>query len=171
MREENNLCHQCIKQTGGCCTDVEFSIHVDEAEPFLKAFENAIAPEGHILEKDKSDPEVYEYSSNEEPCMFLDDNNRCSIYERRPTICRTYPILWAENKGIMNHYLDCSCPLAQRVSLQEIRSWVLQLPKPEIIEKIGELDVDIKDPSYINLTVLASQVTPPQLLTDPSLVL
>lgn len=25
-------------------------------------------------------------------CIFLDDNRRCIIYERRPTICRAFPL-------------------------------------------------------------------------------
>ncbi len=28
----------------------------------------------------------------EAPCVFLDENNRCKIYDARPDICRQYPI-------------------------------------------------------------------------------
>jgi len=28
----------------------------------------------------------------EKPCAFLDENNRCKIYNARPDICRSYPL-------------------------------------------------------------------------------
>ena len=29
----------------------------------------------------------------EAPCAFLDENNKCKIYEARPDICRNYPLM------------------------------------------------------------------------------
>jgi hypothetical protein len=33
----------------------------------------------------------YEYLTKKLPCSFLNDDNKCSIYEIRPAGCRTYP--------------------------------------------------------------------------------
>ncbi len=32
----------------------------------------------------------------ENPCAFLDENNRCKIYEARPDMCRRYPLVKGE---------------------------------------------------------------------------
>ncbi|KAJ1484251.1 hypothetical protein T484DRAFT_1948245 [Baffinella frigidus] len=37
-------------------------------------------------------------------CIFLDEKGACSIYEARPTQCRTYPF-WPENMGSREAYL------------------------------------------------------------------
>lgn len=29
----------------------------------------------------------------EKPCAFLDENNRCKIYDARPDVCRLYPLM------------------------------------------------------------------------------
>ncbi len=29
----------------------------------------------------------------ENPCAFLDENNKCTVYEARPDICRSYPLM------------------------------------------------------------------------------
>jgi len=29
----------------------------------------------------------------ESPCAFLDENNRCKIYNTRPDVCRNYPLM------------------------------------------------------------------------------
>jgi|GEM_PF-5957182 Fe-S-cluster containining protein len=34
---------------------------------------------------------VVNYTTTAEPCVFLDDKNRCRIYEERPLICRAFP--------------------------------------------------------------------------------
>ncbi|KAF1078156.1 YkgJ family cysteine cluster protein [Methanogenium sp. MK-MG] len=41
----------------------------------------------------------------EEACIFLDKNNRCTIYQARPLICRTYP--FALEEGTLSVY---ACP-------------------------------------------------------------
>lgn len=38
----------------------------------------------------KPDPD-YEFFTKKLPCVFLNDDNKCSIYEVRPMGCRTYP--------------------------------------------------------------------------------
>jgi Fe-S-cluster containining protein len=41
----------------------------------------------------------------ETACIFLDQNNRCTIYPARPLICRTYP--FAREEGTLSVY---ACP-------------------------------------------------------------
>lgn len=35
----------------------------------------------------------FSHFKQEKPCAFLDENNRCKIYDARPDICRNYPLM------------------------------------------------------------------------------
>jgi Fe-S-cluster containining protein len=78
----------CLK-TGGCCSiympliperdlmEIAHDLHQDEGELFgayMSCFRKSI-------------------STRPEPCIFLDQNNLCRIYEHslRPSVCRLYP--------------------------------------------------------------------------------
>ncbi len=39
-----------------------------------------------------------------EKCLFLDDNEKCMIYESRPMQCRTWPF-WTENLKTKDKYI------------------------------------------------------------------
>lgn len=45
------------------------------------------------------------------PTCFLDDKNRCQVYEHRPKACRTYPdwdVIWSSEEALVK---ECSlCP-------------------------------------------------------------
>ena len=43
-------------------------------------------------------------------CVFIDENGRCRIYERRPLGCRLYPLVFDELEGPT---IDWECPLAR----------------------------------------------------------
>ena len=55
---------------------------------------------------------------NQTPCIFLDSDNYCSIYEVRPNACREYP---HTNRKKMNQILDLTvknaeiCPAVTRI--------------------------------------------------------
>lgn len=49
-----------------------------------------------------------------EKCMFLDDNNRCSVYPSRPMTCRTFPyVIEYDDDGkvevSLNDIVTCKC--------------------------------------------------------------
>jgi len=85
------VCEKC----GRCCGDTEDTVrHIlllkTEAEKISKETSQKI--EEFTQQVYGFEPYVYEMkkTKNEEKCLFL-ENNRCTIYEIRPLICRFYP--------------------------------------------------------------------------------
>jgi len=39
-------------------------------------------------------------------CLFLNENNRCSIYKNRPWICRTYPFMLTDDDLIISECIN-----------------------------------------------------------------
>lgn len=74
-------CANCCKTTSPIFRDVDIKriskkLRIREAE-FIK----------HYLRLDEENDFVLKSS----PCFFLDDENKCQIYEDRPLACREYP--------------------------------------------------------------------------------
>jgi len=85
------VCEKC----GRCCGDTEDTVrHVlllkTEAEKISKETSQEI--EEFTQQVYGFEPYIYEMkkTENEGKCLFL-ENNRCTIYEKRPIICRFYP--------------------------------------------------------------------------------
>ena len=73
-----------------------FSITVDE---FTEAYLEADEDDGH-------------YITRQQPCPFLGEDDRCTIYDIRPTVCREYPHTNKEGlvfrtMGVANNALVC----------------------------------------------------------------
>lgn len=52
-------------------------------------------------------------------CVFYDAEKRCcKTYEHRPLGCRTYPVIYSEEEGIV---VDELCPMRGAVSRMELR--------------------------------------------------
>ncbi|MEK9715955.1 MAG: YkgJ family cysteine cluster protein [Candidatus Kariarchaeum pelagius] len=149
-----NTCKKCILDDGGCCTSVHITIHKKEAKEFIKIKNNNQIPSGHSFQIDEDDPNLYTYKSGDDPCMFLDKNQLCEIYENRPTICRTFPLMWIENKQKLKYYVDTNCPLYDTNTPSELMKNITNLPYPNLMKKIGELDFDISDNDYIELSLI-----------------
>jgi Fe-S-cluster containining protein len=45
------------------------------------------------------DQDTRAYKTRDKPCPFLDDDNRCTIYAIRPTVCREYP--YTDKEGLV----------------------------------------------------------------------
>lgn len=168
LTKNNSVCSHCIDQTGGCCGDVHLVLTPEERIIFQKVFDDNKSPDSHTLEV--YDKEVYLYDSKEENCMFLKEDNQCGIYDSRPLICCTYPILWEEEETSydLNYFIDFACPLSHRVTMKEFAHWV-DINKRKI-KDMGELDFDSADSQYVNLSVLRSEVNVLELVTDPNLL-
>ena len=147
-----DVCSRCISHSGGCCTGVKLCIHVNELGPFLENQKKSLIPAGHEIIKWHADKKLFLYKSGKEACMFLGKDNRCSIYERRPLVCRTFPILWTgkEKDGVHSELVvDLSCPLAHTVPLTEMAQWAKNDEKG--IRQMGSLVVDRRKKQYCNL--------------------
>jgi len=44
------------------------------------------------------------YRTRQKPCPFLGEDNRCTIYEIRPTVCREYP--YTDKEGIVHRTMS-----------------------------------------------------------------
>jgi Fe-S-cluster containining protein len=74
-------CANCCKTTSPIFRDVD----IERISRFLK-----IKP-GQFIEQNLHLDHDGDYVLNESPCLFLGDDNKCSIYDLRPLACKEYP--------------------------------------------------------------------------------
>lgn len=96
------MCFKC-SGCGECCKNFRekdkciplFSWEVEELKKISneKNINIEFKPIKYLLEENSGIVFVYLYGINEEVCPFLMDN-QCSIYEKRPLVCRHFPLLW-----------------------------------------------------------------------------
>jgi Fe-S-cluster containining protein len=99
MKYRDGLCQNCW---AGCCTmPLEVSAqdlidmrltHEDEAGESLKKLAKRLQKEG-IIQSYRANTGVFMISQKSNgDCYFLDSKTRlCTIYEKRPTVCREFP--------------------------------------------------------------------------------
>ncbi len=98
LKYKKGMCEGCWS---GCCTlPVEVSardlmrlelITEDEAAESLKKVARRLMREGIIQAfQAKSQLFVLEQRAGRD-CIYLDKNRRCTVYEKRPEVCRSFP--------------------------------------------------------------------------------
>lgn len=98
IKYKKGLCDGCW---AGCCTlPVEVSardlirlglITEDEAAESLKKVAKRLMQKGIIQAfQPKSQLFILEQRHGRD-CIFLDENRRCTVYEERPEVCRSFP--------------------------------------------------------------------------------
>ena len=160
---KKNICSECINHSGGCCVGVRFNVHENEIGPFLKAQNSGKMPSSHKLVYDKDDSTYLYDSGNNNRCMFLGVNNQCQIYDKRPLICRLYPILWKKD----NYFIDLICPLVHTIPLRDIATWPETTMNRASLKDMPELDFDGRSRQYINLKTLFGMNDTLEILKDP----
>ena len=157
---EKNICTDCITKTGGCCTDMNLFVDVTEAQPFLEAKEKGLLPDNHSFDKLDNRKDLFIYQSRGERCMFLSTSNACSIYDKRPSICKLYPIVWNKTAvNPINIYADMLCPLTHAVPILKLHEQTKKVENRILMKKIGPLDFNDIDYSYLNITEKRSTST------------
>ena len=82
----------CRKGCSACC-HTQVSVSDDEAALLAKIVENGLQIDRQKLKKQSSASQSaktwYAVPFEERGCVFLDDNNECSVYNDRPSVCRT----------------------------------------------------------------------------------
>jgi|WetSurMetagenome_2_1015567.scaffolds.fasta_scaffold310052_3 Fe-S-cluster containining protein len=95
MKRVDFKCEQC----GGCCTDLlDKSLGIGMRGLYLQKNEIHLFPKEHVkpmyaTRKGRSRPRpdvIFAYQLDLNTCPHLKGNS-CSIYEKRPTICRSFP--------------------------------------------------------------------------------
>lgn len=137
---------------------------------FRKRFDDKTAPNKHTLTLHDDDNDIFEYSSASDPCMFLSKDLECTIYEKRPLICRMYPILWQEKRRSedMDYFVDYACPLAHRLPVRDFFNWIHEYEK--LVMEMGELDFNYKMGNYVNISHLMDEVNIVELAIRKDLV-
>ena len=92
---ENGLCFTCQAGCAACC---KISGKVEISDQDVVRMAQHIGVEEHVFRQkytrgNKKSLELEELETG--PCVMLDANDRCSVYEVRPLQCRTYPF-WDE---------------------------------------------------------------------------
>lgn len=96
--EKTFTCRECSHKEPGCCYQKVF-VPFHEALPIVRRIKENNLDTPEFRERLRVEGEEGEAASREEwfhtqrrPCVFLKDG-RCSIYEVRPTACRTYYVI------------------------------------------------------------------------------
>ena len=74
-------CANCCKTTGPLFTNKD----IERISKHLKIKQQVFVEKYLRIDEDK------DYVLQKLPCVFLDEENYCSIYEKRPKACREYP--------------------------------------------------------------------------------
>jgi uncharacterized protein len=66
----------------------------------------------------EADPEEPPYRTRQTPCPLLGEDNRCSVYEVRPTVCREYP--YTDKEGLSHRTMSVAnntlvCPAVYHI--------------------------------------------------------
>jgi Fe-S-cluster containining protein len=83
----------------GCsaCCHTQVSVTKDEAELLSKRIAAGLKIDFDRLSKQASTmndvEQFFKLSFNDRKCIFLDDNQSCSVYADRPSVCRTNAVL------------------------------------------------------------------------------
>lgn len=101
-------CANCCKTTSPIFRDVDIkrlSLHLKmDVQDFIQQYLNLDAEGDYVLKKS--------------PCAFLQEDNKCAVYENRPLACREYP---HTNRKKMHQILELSrknteiCPAVARI--------------------------------------------------------
>lgn len=92
FREVNDevFSHTHCLECANCCRVAQPVFETPDIKRIARHFN--ITPDAFVKKYLKSDPDPeYGYFTKKLPCVFLGDDNKCTIYEVRPKGCQTYP--------------------------------------------------------------------------------
>ena len=117
-KEHQKWCTIC----GRCCRESEsIFIHKDELNLLLTF--NPDLEKGII--RNKLYPEHFELKDIR-PCKFIDDEtNKCGIYNSRPQVCRSYPLVLIESNGKAKNIINLRYKCNYSVNLILEKSMIL----------------------------------------------
>jgi len=131
LRNSDSLCDQC----GECCR---------RSDPIILSLDDVSR-----LEEKFGPIEVQQYIKREDgkfmlketqPCRFLGEDDRCDIYESRPTVCRQFPVNRTEKDiPTFGSYFYCSF-VGNIFIMRSIGKLIQKLMKKEAPETAKELE-------------------------------
>jgi len=87
------------------------------------------------LGKEGSPVQIASYQLNVAKCPHIDENNRCKIYDKRPLVCRAFPIN-ATIRGKAVAALEC--PQVGKYNERELLQLMFSDPYEEAINKVND---------------------------------
>lgn len=84
--------HKCIG-CGKCCHCSPIAINGKDIRVMACAMHMSVKDFKKEYTKRYPGQPTLSHFKKESPCVFLDENNRCKIYDARPDMCRQYPLL------------------------------------------------------------------------------
>ncbi len=115
---------------GKCCYDTEMPLTEEDIERIEKL---GFKREEFVVEVDG----IPRLRNVEGKCFFLDESNRCRIYENRPIGCRIYPVVLDLESG--RAMVDDICPKKDSISERDLREAEVILK--ELVRKIYSLQL------------------------------
>ena len=112
-------CTRCAN----CCKTMDIKLDDEDIE---RIAEHLNMPTAEFIERYlEAEEEDGPYKARQKPCPFLGDDDRCTIYDVWPTVCREYPHTDKEGftfrtMGVANNAL--SCPAVWIVNQMKKRS-------------------------------------------------
>lgn len=95
--------HPLVKQFSPCkagcsgCCHTQVSITEDEAQLLASHIENGLKIDYALLQKQmkagNDSEQFFKLSYNDRRCVFLGIDDRCQVYDDRPSVCRTNAVL------------------------------------------------------------------------------
>lgn len=79
---------------GHCCKSLQIVVDDKDIQRLAQRFQ--MTPQKFAKQYVDRDQDGTQYFKST-PCVFLADDNRCTVYEDRPQACRDFPYLHAEN--------------------------------------------------------------------------
>ena len=96
MRFKCKSCGECCRnfqEKGKCIPLFDFEVEILKNISNEKNIKIEFKPIKYLLEENSQIVFVYLYGLNHDICPLLKEN-KCSIYTKRPLICRQFPLLW-----------------------------------------------------------------------------
>ncbi len=100
------------KFCGRCCHETEMPLTEEDVR---RISDLGYDPKEFAVKVDG----VYRLRNVNGKCYFLDEQNRCRIYEHRPIGCRIYPVVLDVERG--KAVLDDECPMGWTVSEEDFK--------------------------------------------------
>lgn len=144
----------CKQGCTNCCY-TEVSITEDEAELLVRKINGGVIIDHERLKKqaEVGDNQFFARLSYEErKCIFLDNNGSCSVYEDRPSVCRTNAVLGDSNQCDTRMELKSMRLVNTKKADMAIYASFYLAEKsgtlPEMIYEIMQSKQKVEDPSY-----------------------
>lgn len=109
-----DFCRKCPKTVHCCYRATTIVVLPDEARNLIERIgsDHFLRPESHGL--------FTIVKNSGEPCPLLTTDGLCSVYDIRPTDCRSWPITLAPNSNGHTEYLtDMGCPIPHEDKLDQ----------------------------------------------------